>query len=343
MDTVRWKRELLAAERKKATPVLSFPSVQLLGVSVCELITKSALQAEGMVRIAERCDAGAALSMMDLSVEAEAFGSAVRFSDTEIPTVIGHIAETPEDAERLRIPAVGAGRTGLCVEAVGMAKARISDRPVLAGVTGPFSLAARLTGVSEALYLCYDEPEMVELLLEKATEFSVAYIRAFRDAGADGVMMAEPAAGLLSPELMGQFSTPYVRRIIEAVQDEHFALIYHNCGGSVLRSIEQLKSLGAFAYHFGNSVSMKTMLELMPQDALLMGNLDPSALFCHGTPERMHQAMRELMDSCASHPNFIPSSGCDIPYQSPWENIDAFFRAVEEYRPQTFQKGAASL
>jgi uroporphyrinogen decarboxylase len=37
------------------------------------------------------------------------------------------------------------------------------------------------------------------------------------------------------------------------------------------------------------------------------------------------------MGKCCSYPNFVISSGCDIPPATPWENLDAFFAAVEEY------------
>ena len=39
---------------------------------------------------------------------------------------------------------------------------------------------------------------------------------------ANGVAMAEPAAGLLSPNLIDEFSSPYVQKIREAVEDENF-------------------------------------------------------------------------------------------------------------------------
>jgi formiminotetrahydrofolate cyclodeaminase len=39
----------------------------------------------------------------------------------------------------------------------------------------------------------------------------------------------------------------------------------------------------------------------------------------------------EIMEKCCEHPNFVISSGCDIPPLTPWENIDAFFAAVREY------------
>ena len=53
--------------------------------------------------------------------------------------------------------------------------------------------------MTEIMILCYEEPELVETVLEKATEFLVAYAKAFKEAGANGICLAEPAAGLLSP------------------------------------------------------------------------------------------------------------------------------------------------
>ena len=75
----------------------------------------------------------------------------------------------------------------------------IDDRPVLAGAIGPFSLAGRLMDVNEVMILCYEEPELVHAVLEKVTQFIISYVAAFKEAGADGVVLAEPLAGLLSP------------------------------------------------------------------------------------------------------------------------------------------------
>ena len=107
----KWLGELTSAKRKRALPVLSFPAVQLLGVTVRELISSSDLQAEGMKLIADRVDAAAAVSLMDLSVEAECFGADIVISENEVPTVKGAVVSSPEEAESLVVPAIGAGRT----------------------------------------------------------------------------------------------------------------------------------------------------------------------------------------------------------------------------------------
>ena len=326
-----WLEELKAAPAKKAMPVLSFPAIQLMGVSVKELISDSDLQAKGMALVAQRVDSAASVSLMDLSVEAECFGAQIRVSDEEVPTVVGQVVSTEEEAEALAIPEVGACRTGLYLDAIKKAAGLITDRPVFAGVIGPFSLAARLLDVTEVMIDCYEEPDMVHIVLDKVTQFLCAYCQAYKEAGANGVVLAEPVAGLLSPALAEEFSGPYVKRIVDAVQDDSFLLIYHNCGGSTIQQIDSILATGSAAYHFGNAIDMAEMMTHIPAGTVAMGNVDPAGEFRNGTPDSIRAATLAVMDACCKYPNFVISSGCDIPPLSRWENIDAFFAAVREY------------
>ena len=50
----KWLADMVNEKSKKAIPILSFPCVSLLDVSVKELISDSALQAKGMKLIAEK-------------------------------------------------------------------------------------------------------------------------------------------------------------------------------------------------------------------------------------------------------------------------------------------------
>lgn len=104
MNMRAWMDAWRDAPVKKSMPVLSFPSISLLGITVKELINDSRLQAKGMKLIADRVDSAASVSMMDLSVEAEAFGSTIRVSDDEVPTVIGAIVTTEQQARDLAVP-----------------------------------------------------------------------------------------------------------------------------------------------------------------------------------------------------------------------------------------------
>ena len=120
--------------------------------------------------------------------------------------------------------------------------------------------------------------------------------------------------------------------ITQAVQDETFPVIYHNCGNYAYLMTDSIRENGCAAYHFGDSVELKRMLDQIGPDRIVMGNISPSSQFRNGTPETMAQAVRELFDACGAYPNFVPSSGCDVPPGSPWETIEAFFETCKKER-----------
>ena len=329
--TIRaWLDALPASGR--SMPLLSFPSAQLVGANVYEFTHDALLQAKGIAEIARRTDAAAAVCMMDLSVEAEAFGCTIQASADEVPTVTGILISDEDEARALTVPAVGIARTGLYVEAARLAKEAVTDRPVLAGIIGPFSLVGRLMDVSEALMNCIADEDFVYAALEKVTPFLIEYAKAYKAAGVDGIVMAEPLAGLLSPALEAEFSAPYVKAIIDAVQDENFVVIYHNCGPNTPEMTESLYANGAAAYHFGDAVNLCDLLSSMPADRPVMGNISPSERFAGGTPEEMYAATIDLLERASAYPNFVLSSGCDIPMHASWENIDAHFKAAKDFR-----------
>ena len=325
-----WLKQIRIKKNKRAMPVLTFPAIQLLNTSVEKLISDSNLQSEALKLINQRCHPLAIMGFMDLSVEAEAFGANIRFSEDEVPTVVGSIIKSEEDVINLKVPKVGAKRTQIYLDAMKKAKQEIKDCPVFAGCIGPFSLAGRLLGVSEAMISCYDEPEMVHLVLKKATEFLINYLQAYKDLGIDGVFMAEPLAGILSPNLCDEFSSRYVKEIVSALDDDSFLVAYHNCGNNTLKMVDTILSTGCRLYHFGNAISIEQMLKLMPKDVMVMGNIDPVSLK-DASKEDVIAATNALLEAVGDVDNFVISSGCDIPPLAKWENIDAFMKTTQEY------------
>lgn len=327
MNMYKWLEDA-ASLPVKAMPILSFPAVQLIGISVKELIASSDNQVKAMKIVADKTPSIASVSLMDLSVEAECFGSKVVFHDDEVPAVVDEIVTSEEEAKALVVPPADSKRAGICIEAIAKATQLITDRPIFAGVIGSFSLAGRLVGVTDAMVYCYDEPDMMKIVLEKSTQFLIEYCKKFKQAGANGVVIAEPLTGLLSPAFAEEFSTPYLKAIVDAVQDEDFLVIYHNCGNTALRIIDTILEVGAKVYHFGNAVDMEQVMKAVPENVVAMGNIDPAGQFRNGTVESITKATEELLEKCGKYNNFILSSGCDIPPLAKWENIDAFFKAA---------------
>ena len=137
-----WLKQIRIKKNKRAMPVLTFPAIQLLNTSVEKLISDSNLQSEALKLINQRCHPLAIMGFMDLSVEAEAFGANIRFSEDEVPTVVGSIIKSEEDVINLKVPKVGAKRTQIYLDATGGRGVRHG-----AEVGGPVYQDGRLSGV----------------------------------------------------------------------------------------------------------------------------------------------------------------------------------------------------
>jgi uroporphyrinogen decarboxylase len=174
------------------------------------------------------------------------------------------------------------------------------------------------------------EPASVHALLEKTTTFLIDYAKAFKATGCRGLIMAEPAAGLISPKMSQEFSANYIKRVVDTVKDESFVFILHNCGKTE-KMVDVMLSTGASALHVGNVVDMRKILPQTPKDVPVMGNLDPVGLFRLGTPATVYEAATTLLNQTAEFPNFVLSSGCDIPPGTSLKNVLAFFRALEDW------------
>ena len=326
----KWIEEVLASEKRIALPIMTHPGIEYVGKTVREAVTDGEVHFAAIKALAERYPSAACTVIMDLTVEAEAFGAKILSPEEEIPTVTERLVSDAASVEALQVPSLDAGRVPEYLKANRLAAEHITDRPVLAGCIGPFSLAGRLYDMSEIMVAIYIEPDVIMALLDKCTAFLIDYCKALKATGVVGVVMAEPAAGLLSNEDHQMYATPYVKQIVDAVQDDDFTVILHNCGNTG-QCTGAMVETGAAAMHFGNLVDIPQALTEVPEHMLVMGHLDPVGIFKQGTPEQVAAATTDLLEKTRGAKNFVISSGCDLPPAVPEANLEAFFGAVEAY------------
>lgn len=329
----KWIEEVLASDQRIALPIMTHPGIEYIGKTVREAVTNGEVHFAAIKALAERYPSAACTVIMDLTVEAEAFGAKILIPEEEIPTVTERLVSDAATVEALQVPSLEAGRVPEYLKANRLAAEQITDRPVLAGCIGPFSLAGRLYDMSEIMVAIYIEPDVIMALLDKCTAFLIDYCKALKSTGVAGVVMAEPAAGLLSNEDHQIYATPYIKHIVDAVQDDDFTVILHNCGNTG-QCTGAMVETGAAAMHFGNRVDIPQALKEVPEHILVMGNLDPVGIFKQATPEQVAAATAELLEKTRGAKNFVISSGCDLPPAVHEANLAAFFGAVEAFNKQ---------
>ncbi len=330
IDMKKWISEIRKQKERVAVPVMTHPGIELIGKNVLDAVSNGEIHHQAIMALEQKYPAAATTVIMDLTVEAEAFGAQIHFSKNEVPAVVARLLKDEDDIHNLQIPELNIARIPDYIKANRLTAQAITDKPVLAGCIGPFSLAGRLYDMSEMMMLPYINPEAASLLLEKCTVFLIHYCKALKETGVSGIVIAEPAAGLLSNEDCLNSSSIYIQSLVKEVQDDYFAVVLHNCGNTG-HCTKAMVSTGAMGYHFGNAIHLPEAAKQVPESALVFGNIDPVGLFKAGTPEMMYNAVMQLLKNMTAFPNYILSSGCDTPPHSPIENIDAFYKALKDY------------
>jgi uroporphyrinogen decarboxylase len=143
------------------------------------------------------------------------------------------------------------------------------------------------------------------------------------------IYILEPTATGLSPAQFWQFSGHYIQKI---KKDWKIPVILHICGDTTSLIPEMVRTQC-------NGISLDSMVILpdvaqsISSNILILGNIDPVRVITHGTTEDVEHAVKQLLVSMKSFDNFILSSGCDIPLETPLKNIEVLMQTARENDP----------
>jgi uroporphyrinogen decarboxylase len=87
-NMIEWKNSIIASKERKAMPIMTYPGLGIVGKTVLDMVMQGEVQYSCIKALSNRYPTAACATLiMALYVEAEAFGSEINFSQTEIPTV----------------------------------------------------------------------------------------------------------------------------------------------------------------------------------------------------------------------------------------------------------------
>ena len=327
-------RNAFRERRRLVAPLLGFP-----GLTLAQCTVKVAQQNFGehfrvLNAIAEAFSPDAIFPLMDLSVEANALGRFTLFPREESATVVKEDFSETDFSAAQKIDIANDSRVFGYVETLRMMKQKLSHG-ILKGayVTGPYTLAALLIGADEAATATLMRPDELYEICKLTTEKILVYVRLLIEAGADMICVLEPSAVMLGPKEFGQFSARYVSKISAACTESGVASVYHICGNS-MHLVEQMANSGVDALSLDSpqaGIDLPAVAKRIPADVVLIGNASPIGAMLTGKPSEVEAEVQQLLGSMDPFPNFILSTGCDLPQETPADNIHAFMKAGRSY------------
>jgi uroporphyrinogen decarboxylase len=90
---------------------------------------------------------------------------------------------------------------------------------------------------------------------------------------------------------------------------------------------------GVDALSLDSDVDFANAAKVIDEKIALIGNLCPTGKIMSGSSNDVQRDVEKLLDSMHDVPNFILSTGCDLPLEVPEENVSAFMKTARNKRP----------
>lgn len=95
--------------------------------------------------------------------------------------------------------------------------------------------------------------------------------------------------------------------------------------------MERIAEAGVAAIELDHKINSELCRDVTSGKCTIIGNLDPSRVICNGDPELITSKAKEAISIFGGEGLFILGSECDMPYETPKENIYALVNAAKKF------------
>lgn len=315
-------------------PITMMFAGDLIGQPYAKYASDYRVLVEGQLRTAEQFDFDYVSSISDPAREAADCGATIEYFDDQPPAIVESQALLADKTRlaSLQIPdPLSGGRMLDRVRAAELFKQKVAGDKLIEGwVEGPIAEAADLRGINTLMVDFMDDEAFVRDLFEFTLQLGLRFARAQIEAGADIVGVGDAAASLISKRVYEEFVWPYEKKLVSGIQEMGAKVRLHICGKTT-HILAGMGRLGADISDIDFLAPLEAARQAMGPNQVLAGNLDPVRTVRNGTPDSIRAALAE----CHRHskPRYIVAGGCEIPRDTPHENVRAmvdFARSVRE-------------
>jgi MtaA/CmuA family methyltransferase len=312
------------ADRLPFMPITMQFAADQAGIRYHDYLMDYRVLVEGQIAIAAQFDIDYVNCMSDPAREAADCGAKVEYFPDQPAALVETEALLREKKElaSLRIPDPRAGgRMHNAVQAIALYKTRIGAEKLIEGwVEGPCAQAADLRGINALMLDFYDDPAFVRELLEFVVEMELRYARAQVEAGAEMIGIGDAAASLVGPQIYDEFIWPFEKRMVDGIHALGARVRLHICG-NIRPLLSAIARLGCDLVDLDSQVPVHEARAKMGPDQVLIGNLNPVTVIRNGSPQEIRKEIARCHSEAGDR--FIIGAGCEIPRDTPAENLQA--------------------
>ncbi len=187
-------------------------------------------------------------------------------------------------------------------------------------------------GMEEFSYALYDNPKLVEKVMDAYCGWAAAVVERICQLDFDIIWssddLAWKAAPLFSPKFFRDVAVPKIRKTVEKITIPWI----HHSDGNILPLLDDLIDLGVNGIHpvEPGAMDINDVKRSYGDKICLLGNIDVNTLSI-GTPKDVEEEVKRRIKEIAPGGGYIVSSGNSIPSYCKPENVLAMVEAIQKY------------
>ncbi|MCL4787425.1 MAG: uroporphyrinogen decarboxylase family protein [Verrucomicrobia bacterium] len=321
-------------DRLPLMPITMMFACDQIGATYRDYCTDCRVLVEGQIRTAEKFGFDYVNTMSDPAREAADCGAKVEYFDQQPVAIVEEEALLADKTKlaSLRVPdPLGGGRMTNGIKALDLYREKIGKEKVIEGwVEGPIAEAADLRGINTVMTDFFDDPAFVRDLFEFVVEMELRFAREQVKAGADIIGVGDAAASLVGPQLYEEFVFPYEKKLVDGIQAAGGKVRLHICGNT-RKILAGMGRLGCDIVDLDSLAPLNEARQQMGAGQVLLGNINPVTVLRNGTPASVTAAIAECHRQAGAR--YIVGAGCEVPRDTPPENLRAFCEYARAHRP----------
>ncbi len=317
-------------DRVPVYPLVTAHAARVAGTPIRDYYTQGDVMARCQLLAQERYGIDFITFFSEVGLVAEALGSRYYYPDDDLPLLDRPKWNDLGNADDAVVDPWHDGRLRVYLDAISYAyEARGDTVPIVAYVPAPFTTAQQLVDQEAFLTGLLTMPEQVHELLAYASKSCISLCRAIIGAGGLPVLVDPLASGsVISAEQYREFALPWEKQVINYLHRYDLDIVLHICGdtGSI---VALMPDTGADLVSI-DRLQISEAVALVGERVRIVGNLSTSDILL-GTEQEIGTAVAEMVEQGQRCPKgFVAATGCEVPIDTPFENVQAFVAVAKE-------------
>lgn len=326
-------------DRVPVYPILSGVTRNLVDATYEEWSTNAEVCANALLKAAEQFEQDCIVTLIDLSVECDAWGQELVFFDHEAarPNYDNCLVKEIEDYANIKkVDYRNSKRMMMHIDVCKrLVEATKGERPVIAFVFGPLGTLSMMRNQQDMYMDLYDDPDAVKQAATAVNETLKEYTAALCDTGVTAVMFDTlfASASIMSSEMWMEMEGGLMRELSDVVRQKDCLVMIHNCGQSSYFD-EQIECTDpcaiSFLYPPNGCADFKECKEKYGDQLLLIGCVTPASAVI-GTDEEWDKECTDCMDAFKKDGGFVLATGCEYPANADFSRAQRMIDLAKTY------------